>query len=349
MKGLFIPAALLAGTGLIVISSVSPRLFHLQLVWVVIGTLISVFSRRRNILLSILRERWVAWLLYGASVVFLIAAYFLGPSVRNTRAWLVMGPISFQPVELIKVSLILLYAGYFSRRHLTVARTRYILTSFLYTAAPAVIVVAQPNLGGAALLFALWLGFLAAAGLPWRRIVIVLFIAAALGVLGWQSVLQEYHRARVLGFLYPERDVLGINYSAIQSKIAIGSAGWWGKGYGQGSQVQLGFLTVPSSDFVFAALVEEWGLFAGLAVIFVFAWLLYIVLRVGMSADQNFEKFVCLGAAIVFSTEFFLNMGSNLGLIPVVGITLPFISYGGSNFIANSFLLAIVNTIGRRS
>jgi rod shape determining protein RodA len=142
---------------------------------------------------------------------------------------------------------------------------------------------------------------------------------------------------------------LGINYSVSQSKIAIGSAGLWGKGYGQGMQTQLGFLSEPSEDFIFAALIEEWGVIGGLVIVAAFLFLIFQILRIGSLADENFEKFVCLGAAMMFGVQFLLNTGSATGLLPVVGVTFPFVSYGGSSMIVDFFMLSIVNSIRKTS
>jgi rod shape determining protein RodA len=232
---------------------------------------------------------------------------------------------------------------------LAVARWQNIFTSFFFFILPAAISVRLPDLGSAVIFFAIWFGFLLLSGLPWRRIVVavVVFLLAA-GFI-WTYVLKGYHRARIVGFLDPQANALGINYSVTQSKIAIGSAGFWGKGYGQGSETQLGFLSEPTEDFIFAALIEEWGVVGGIVVAVAFFVLIFQILRIGALADENFEKFICLGAAVMFGMQFFLNTGSATGVLPVVGVTFPFLSYGGSSMLANMSLLAIVNSIRKRS
>ncbi|RJP43826.1 hypothetical protein C4587_02545 [Candidatus Parcubacteria bacterium] len=214
---------------------------------------------------------------------------------------------------------------------------------------PAGLVVIQPDLGSAAVLFGIWFGFLLVSGLPPRRVVVALLAFAIAGGFAWSNVLQEYHRERIMGLFYPERDALGVNYSMIQSKIAIGSGGFLGKGYGQGSQTQLGFLTEPATDFAFAALIEEWGLASGVVVLGAFLALIYGILKIGMAAEHNFEKFVCLGTALAFIAQFLLNAGSATGITPVVGVTFPFLSYGGSSLLTSFFLVALINAIQRRS
>lgn len=293
--------------------------------------------------------RWFIWGLYALSVFLLLVTYLTAPVIRNVRSWLVLGPFQFQPVELAKIALILVYAAYFSRRHLGIARLKYILTSFIFFIIPAALVLLLPDLGSATILFGIWVGFLLISGLPRRRIVAGILILIVVAVLGWVYFLKPYHKARIIGVFYPEKNVLGINYQQAQSRIAIGSGGFWGKGYGQGTQVQLGFLSEPATDFVFASLVEEWGVIAGLTVIVAYLYLIWSILRTGLSSGQNFEKFLCAGTAIVFGLHFMINVGATLGLVPVVGIPLPFLSYGGSSLLTNFFLLSIITSIEHRS
>lgn len=347
MLSLFIPAAILIAASLVALSSISIHLFWLQLIWVAVGiglVVLFYFVDWR----FILNYRWIIGGLYALAVLLLLFVYIKGPVIRNIKSWLVLGPLNFQPVELAKIALILLFASYFSRRHLAIARWRNILTSFVFFAVPAALTAIEPELGSALVLFGVWFGFLLLSGLPPRRVLAMFLILLVAGVFVWSFVLKDFHRARVIGFVYPEKNYLGVNYSSIQSKIAVGSAGFLGKGYGQGTQTQLGFLTEPQSDFIFAAFTEEWGGLGGFAVVAAFLGLIYGILKIGTKAERNFEKFICLGTAAAFGMQFFLNVGSELGLIPVIGITFPFLSYGGSSLLASFFLLAVVNAIGRK-
>lgn len=347
MFGLLLPVGVLIAAGLVTISSVSTHLFLLQSLWVAIGIgVIALFYFVDWRL--ILSYRWLIGGLYLLAIGLLLLAQFTGPVIRGARSWIVWGPLNFQPVEFAKVALILIYASYFSKRHLSVARWKNIFISFFLFAIPAGLIVLQPDLGSALLLFGIWFGFLLLSGLPPRRVLVAFLIFVTAGFLIWSYALQGYQRERIIGVFYPERNLLGINYSVTQSKIAIGSAGLWGKGYGQGSQTQLGFLTEPASDFVLAAFIEEWGVAGGLVVIVAFLVLIFHVLRIGALADRNFAKFVCLGVAIIFGLQFVLNAGSEAGLTPVIGVTFPFVSYGGSSILANFFLLSIVNAIARK-
>lgn len=348
MRALFLPTGIVITAGLVMLSAISPRLFSLQLLWVTLGVLLVALFLYIDWRL-VFSSRWIVWGIYGFALLLLIFTYLQSPVIRNTRSWIVLGPFNFQPAELMKVALIFLYANYFSRRHLAIARWKNILTSFFFFILPAAIAVRLPDLGSALIFFSIWFGFLLLSGLPLRRVVAaVIVFALAAGVI-WAYVLGDYHRARVIGFLYPQENLLGVNYSAAQSKIAIGSAGFFGKGYGQGTQAELGFLSEPAEDFILAGIVEEWGVAGGLLVLAAFFFLIFQILTIGSLADENFEKFICLGAAMMLGVQFVLNAGSTTGLTPVVGVTFPFLSYGGSSMLANFFLLAIVNSIRKQS
>jgi rod shape determining protein RodA len=348
MLNLLLPATFILVAGLTTISSISSRLFFLQSAWVAVGICIVLFFIRFD-WRAIFNYRWIAWTLYGSSVLLLIIAYIEGTVIRNTTSWVVLGSFTFQPVELAKIALIVVFARYFSRQHLSVARWRTIIFSFVIFVVPAGLTLLQPDLGSASILFGIWFGFLLVSGLPRRRIALAFVTFAVVGILAWNFALRDYQRNRIAGVFYPESQALTVNYSVIQAKIAIGSAGLLGKGYNQGSQTQLGFLTEPSNDFILAAFIEEWGILAGLLLIGAFLALEWRILKIGLIANSNFEKFIALGTALVFGLHFLVNAGSTVGLFPVVGVPFPFLSYGGSNLLTSFFLLAMVNAIGRRA
>jgi rod shape determining protein RodA len=348
MLALFLPLGILVVSGLVVLSAISLHFFYLQLIWVGVGVglvMLFLYVDWRTVFSS----RWVTWGLYVFILLLLVFVYLKGPVIRNTRSWIVLGPFTLQPVEFMKIALIFLYANYFSRRHLAVARWKNILITFVLFALPAAIAVRLPDLGSALIFFSIWFGFLLLSGLPLKRFLVAVLVFALAAGLIWTYVLRDYHRARIVGFLYPQSNALGINYSATQAKIAIGSAGFFGKGYGQGTETQLGFLSEPTEDFILAALVEEWGMLGGIIVLAAFFFLILQILKIGALADENFEKFICLGAAMMLGVQFLLNAGSTTGILPVVGVTFPFLSYGGSSMFADFFLIAIINSIRKRS
>jgi rod shape determining protein RodA len=347
MLSLFIPVGIILAASLAILSSVSTHLFLLQLAWIGVGVAVLALFYFVD-WGSLLSYRWAIIGLYIISTLLLVLVYLKGPLIRNAKSWLILGPFSFQPVELAKIALILLFANYFSRRHISIGRWKYVSASFLFFIIPAGLVALQPNLGSAVVLFGLWYGTLLVSGLPLRRVLLSLLILATAAIVMWNFGLKGYQRQRIEAFLYPNRDTLGVNYNVTQSKIAIGSGGFWGKGYKQGTQTQLGFLSVPESDFVLAAFIEEWGFFGALVVIIAFAVLIFRIIGIASAAERNFEKYICLGAAIMFTLQFLINAASATGLLPVVGIPFPFLSYGGSGLLANFVVLSLVDFVRRR-
>ena len=346
MLSLFLPVGIIMLAGLLVLAAFSIHLFYLQLAWIAVGAVIIAiffFVDWR----SVFNFRWIIWGGYAVSLLLIFLVSVAGPVIRNARSWFVLGPFTIQPVEFMKVALIFLYASYFARRHLAVARWQNIIMSFLFFVVPAAIAVRLPDLGSSVIFFGIWFGFLLLSGLPLRRIVAAAIIFLLAGIFIWTFVFRDYHRARIVGFFFPQNNALTVNYSVTQSKIAIGSAGFWGKGFGQGTQTELGFLSEPSEDFIFAAFIEEWGIFGGLIVLAAFAFLIWKILAIGVVAEENFGKFICLGTAMMFGVQFFLNAGSTTGVLPVIGVTFPFLSYGGTSMLVDCFLLAVVNAIRR--
>jgi len=334
----------LMAASLITLMSSRPDLFWKQLAFWLAGFvlifLIVKFDWRPYV-----NYRGAVFGLYFLLILLLIATYFLAPNIKGNRAWLVLGPFNLQVAEFSKLVLIILFAYFFSRKHLGIGRVSTLINSFIYFFIPGALIALQPDFGSALILFCLWFGFLLVSGVKYRHLVVSLIIFCVLGAIIWQNVLRDYQKERIMGFFFPGRDPLGINYSVIQSKIAIGSAGIFGKGFNQGTQVQLGFLPEASTDFIFSAFVEEWGLLLGFVLIAAFTALILRIIKIGLEADNNFNRFICLGAVILFSGQFIFNVGSGLGLTPVIGITFPFLSYGGSSLLTNLILVGIIQSI----
>jgi rod shape determining protein RodA len=334
----------LFGAGFLSLASANRELFWLQLLWGAMGFSLIIFLANFDFR-SFVNYRWFIFGIYGVSIFLLVLTYFLAPTIRGAKAWLPLGPFQFQTSEFAKLALILVYSYFFAKRHIGIAHFNKLFLSFLYFLIPAGLVILQPDMGSALILFGIWFGYLLVSGLPWKHIFLsgIVFITAL--VLMWFFVLKDYQKERIIGLFVPERDPLGINYSVIQSKIAIGSAGFLGKGFGQGTQVQLGFLPEAQTDFIFAAFIEEWGMLGGAIVLGLFTLILFRIMKIGLGADNNFGKLICLGSAILFLLHFLINVGSNLALIPVIGVPFPFLSYGGSNFLISSLLAGMIQSI----
>ncbi|MBI2592765.1 MAG: FtsW/RodA/SpoVE family cell cycle protein [Candidatus Colwellbacteria bacterium] len=347
--GLLASALFLIVAGLTTIFSIDSTLFIKQLIWASLAVLLIFLLPLIN-LKSIFGYRFFILGGYFLILVLLILTLFIAPAIHGTRGWLVLGPIQIQPAEFMKAALIILFSSFFASRHVSIARFDTLAISFLYFIVPTVFTLLQPDLGTALVFMAIWFSYLLISEIPLRHL-IRFFLAFIVGVvLIWNFGLVDYQKARVVGFLNPNSDPLGANYNVIQSKIAVGSSGFFGKGFGQGSQVQLKFLPAAHTDFIFPSFTEQWGILGAGILISAFTFLVYRILKVGEKSDNNFSKFLSLGTAILLLTHFALNLGSALGLLPVVGLSLPLVSYGGSNLLTVALLLGIIlNTAERRA
>lgn len=319
-------------------------LFYQQLVWYLIGLTVMIFTSGID---------WRPFLNYpklikGAylfSLFLLILTIFVAPVIRGVRSWLPFGPFQFQTSEFSKLALIMVFSSFWAKSHVAIARLKNLAISFGYFLLPAALVAIQPDLGSALIIFMIWFGYLLVSGIRWSHLLISFLFFLVVGFIFWNSFLADYQKERILGIFYPERDPLGINYSVIQSKIAIGSAGILGKGFGQGTQLQLGFLPEAQSDFIFSAFIEEWGLLGGFLAVIVFLTIIVRIILIGLRSENNFSKLVCLGTVIMLMSHFILNTGFNLGVLPVIGVPFPFMSYGGSNLLVNLVAVGIIQSI----
>lgn len=334
----------LSSISLVTLASLNQIFFQRQIVWLAASFLV-IFSGAFLNWRWLVSQTWFRRIFYWLSVLLLFLVNLQLHTVRGTKSWFVFSGFQFEPSELAKVALILVLAGFFSRRYVAAWRNKNIFISFFYVLLPVALVIIQPDFGSALVLFGIWLGFLFSSGINKKKAAIGLVIVLAILILLWMFYFKPYQKERIIGFLMPNYDPLGINYNTIQSKIAIGSAGLLGKGFKMGSQSQLGFLPEGQGDFIFAAFAEEWGLFGVLGLIAAFIVLIYRLMGIGLKASDNYSKFVVLGTIVVLAVQFFLNLGSNLGLVPVVGLTLPFVSYGGSSLLTLALLLSIIQSI----
>jgi len=273
-----------------------------------------------------------AYVLYA---VFLIALILLVGTSIGTKAmgatrWLTLGPFTVQPSEMMKVFMVLALARYFHTVAMQdIGRVLYLIVPIGLVCAPCALTYLQPDLGTAIIL--LMVGgfvFFAAGVRLWKFAVVVVGGGAAIPFL-W-PYLHDYQKARVTGFLYPERDPLGSGYNILQSKIAIGSGGLTGKGFLQGTQSQLSFLPEKQTDFVFTMLAEEFGMMGGVVILFLYFLIIAYGLLISMSCKHFFGKILCVGISSMVFLHVFINIAMVMGMIPVVGAPLPFLSYGGT-------------------
>ena len=346
---LIIVTLLLVGFGLLSIYSSSLGRedflsFKKQIIFFGIGFFLMLFISFFD--WRILRDNpYLILIFYFLCLASLAGLFFWAPEIRGVRSWYKLGPISIDPIEPTKIILIILLAKYFSIRHVEMYRIQHILLSGAYVLIPSILIFRQPNLGSVLILMTLWIGVLIISGIKLRHFLILCLIGLIVLVLSWSFLLRDYQKQRIISFFQPQFESLGLGWSQAQSKIAIGSAGLFGQGIGKGSQTQYGFLPEPRTDFVFAAITEETG-FVGVSVLFLlFSIFIWRIMKIATSAQTNFSRLFATGFSVVLIFQIFINIGMNIGILPVIGIPLPLVSYGGSSLIAILIGLGILQSI----
>lgn len=328
----FVP---LLGAGLVtmrpLIGEESAYFFNRQIIWIIVG--LFVFFAFSLIDWRFLKNSGLLIALFFSSVVVLALLLIFGKAVRGSVSWINLSFFSVEPADPIKLLLILLISKYFTRRHVEIVRFRHILISSFYVIVPSVLIFFQPDFGSVAVFLSIWLGMVVVSGISKKHLLLVLLVFVLLLGISWALIFEPYQKERILTFLNPLKDPQGAGYNALQSVIAVGSGQLWGKGIGYGTQSRLEFLPEYRTDFIFAAFAEEWG-FIGVLIIFsCFGMLIWRILRNAYFGQTNFERFFGVGLAIFFMVHFILHAGMNLGLLPVTGLNMPFMSYGGTHMI----------------
>ena len=273
----------------------------------------------------------LAYPIYGVTLLLLVATEFLGRMGKGAERWIDIGPLQLQPSELMKLALILALSRFLHGVLLDdVSRPSRLFPALLLILVPAGLVLMQPNLGTATILIVGGCGLIFLAGLSWKIIVPVIAIGLAIIPLGWEFALKDYQKERVQTFLDPDSDPLGAGYNITQSKIALGSGGVFGKGLGQGTQSRLNFLPEKQTDFIFTVLGEEFGLFGLMILMGLYLALLMQGVSIAMETRSQFGRLVAMGVCLNFLLYILINTSMSMGLIPVVGIPLPLVSYGGT-------------------
>lgn len=323
------------------IASLAPR----QLTWLAVG--IGVFVAAASSDMRFIRRTPVVITGYVITIVLLALLLVVAHEVMGAKSWFVIGPFSFQPADFGKLAFIALMAKYFSRRHMEIGNFRHVLVSGAYAASVILLILVEPDLGTAAIFSAVWFGMVLVSGIPKKHLAIVGVAGLILATGLWFGGLHDYQRARIMTFINPAADIRGTGYNAYQATIAMGSGEMWGKGIGYGTQSKLRFLPEYETDFIFAAFGEEWGLAGILLVLLLYALLFARLLAISRRSATNFDAFFTLGVMILFASHLFIHAGINLGLLPVTGTTIPFMSYGGSHLVFEFLGLGIVASLAR--
>src|SRR3989344_491577 len=316
-----------------------------QLLWFVLSSL--VFFAASVVDWRFLRQRSVSVFLFVLSCILLLALFILGSVFKGAQSWFDLGFLTFQPVDFVKIALVVLLAKYFSRRHIEIGNVRHILISGFYTLVIFLLVFLQPDFGSAIIVFLIWLLLVSISGISKAHLLSVFLIGVTTFAGLWFFVFKDYQKARIVSFIHPLTDLRGAGYNAHQSMIAVGSGELLGKGVGLGSQSKLKFLPEYETDFIFAAFSEEWG-FVGVVLLFsLYGIVFWRIIDISKRGATNFETLYGLGLASIFLSHFVIHVGMNVGLLPVTGITMPFMSYGGSHMLAEFIGVGIL--LGQRS
>ena len=344
---MFSSALLLSLAGLVTMSSFvgDNAFFERQIIW--IGLAIAIFFIFSAIDFRFLRRTEVVVTLFIVSCITLLALFIFGSVFKGAQSWFNFGLFAFQPSDPIKLVVILVLAKYFTRRHVEIAHIKHILVSAVYVFVIFLLVFLQPDFGSAIIILSLWFGMVLVSGISKKHLFMVLGIGIISFLVLWLFVFAPYQKQRIESFIHPLTDIQGTGYNAYQSTIAVGSGEVVGKGIGFGTQSKLSFLPEYQTDFIFSAFAEEWGFIGALLLFALFGVLFYRIVMLSFHGASNFEMLFGLGVVVLFVSHFIIHVGMNIGLLPVTGTTIPFMSYGGSHLITEFAALGILTAMAK--
>jgi len=286
--------------------------------------------------------------LYLAVVGLLLLVYFAADPIRGSARWIDLGFFRLQPAEFAKLAMIIVMAKFLDQHGEKLKDLRYVLLSGVYLAVPAVLILIEPDLGSAMIVFFVWFGMLVFSRMRKWHLLGLVILLAAVAVGSWFTVLQDYQKQRVYTFLDPASDPQGQGYNVLQSIIAVGSGQLWGRGVGRGLQSQLDFLPERQTDFIFASTAEELGFLGSAIILALYLLIFFRLIKTCRRARDNFGMYLSLGVLIMLFSQVMINIGMNTGLMPVTGIPLPLMSLGGSSLITTLLSLGVVQSVVAR-
>ena len=322
--------------------SVTTHLFYLQMIWVILG--VSVFF-----CISFINYHFftrVAYILYAINLICLIIVYFLGSTYSGSKRWLDLGLFHFQPSETLKIILIFILARILStKRSWRSMNLMELLKPLVLIFIPIFFIICQPDLGTALIILIITSSIIIFGKVHKSILLSSLLFIFCISPVVWSFFLKEYQKNRILTFISPGRDPRGTGYNTIQSKIAIGSGQFWGKGFQKGTQSQLEFLPERHTDFIFSVLSEEHGFIGGIITILLFFFLIIIGFHTAFQSKDKTGVFLCVGMSFYIFWHMFINIGMTMGLLPIVGIPLPLLSYGGSGLLTTMIALGVISSV----
>ena len=320
----------------------SPDLIKRQAVFLIAGIIVmlamSFFDYRilKNFSLASL-------ILYSAAAVLLVLA-LASKEIRGVSSWIIFGSFTFEPAEFAKFALLVLLAKYFSQKHVEIYSARHILASAVFVSLPVLLTFVQPDLGSVIVMIFIWLGMLLFAGIKRSHLLVILMLGVIISTFSWFFVLKPYQRTRITTFINPYLDPRGTGYNTLQSRIAFGSGRWLGIAFDKKTS-QRAIVPEPYNDFALANFARKFGFIGILSLMSLFAALMFRIGKIASRADNNFAKLFSLGLMVIIFAHVVINSGVNLGLLPITGIPLSFLSYGGSHLLILMIGLGIMQNI----
>jgi rod shape determining protein RodA len=351
LTGLLITALLLTLMGCMVIYSASnplkkyethfPGFFKSYAFKQMIYMLLGVFVAFTIFFFSARFIHFITWPVYIGNILLLIAVLVIGSVRMGAQRWLSLGGFSIQPSEFCKITVILALAQYFNWDFANRKSLRFFIFSFIIACVPMLLILKQPDLGTAMIILPILYTMLFFSGANYLYITGTIVMGIATAPFLWMR-LAQYQKDRLLTFINPNADPTGTGYTLLQSKVAIGSGGLYGKGWFHGTQTQLGFLPEKHTDFIFSVLGEEWGFVGAMVIIFLYIVLLYYCLSVAERSRSIYGKVAAVGLGMMLFTHIFINMAMTVGLMPITGLPLPFLSYGGSSLLTSFIAIGLL-------
>jgi rod shape determining protein RodA len=312
--------------------------FDRQAIWISLG--VGVFLISSMFEYRFLRRTQIHSAIFAGVLLVLVLSF--GALVKGAQNRFNLGFFALQPSDPAKLILVAILAKYFARRHVEIASIKHILISGAYAFILFCLVFVQPDLGSGIIIASIWLGTVLVAGISWKHLLALFVTAAIIFGAAWHWGLHPYQKQRILTFVHPLTDIHGTGYNAYQSTVAVGSGQIFGKGIGQGSQSKLRFLPEYQTDFIFASYAEEWGVVGVIILLGLFGIVIVRTLMIAMHGSDNFDTLFATGVAIYFTAQFVVHAGMNIGLLPITGTTLPFMSYGGSHLLTEYLALGVL-------
>jgi rod shape determining protein RodA len=349
---LFIAASLVAVIGIVnlysatsVYSGARADVYVSQVHWLVAGGILAVFAAS----IDYRHLERLGYVVYTVGIVCLVLVFILGRDIRGSARWIVLGSFQFQPSEFMKLALIIALAKFLHDDPRSEGRTlRDLVVPALLTATPTLLILRQPDLGTGIVMVLIFVTVAALMRLRWRSMGALAFLVGVAVPVGWSFALKEYQRQRIVSFLNPEADLKGAGWQAHNARVAIGNGGLFGQGYMKGTQNQFKFLPDQFSDFPFPVFAEDWGFVGGVLLVFLYGFISVWAIRIASQAKDRFGAVIAVGVGAMVFWQAVINLGMVVGLLPVVGVTLPLFSSGGSSVMTVLIGLGLLMNVSMR-